>query len=174
MIKFLQKTKSNKGYSLMELVVSISILATLAAVSVPTFIETGNNAKGTKSMDNINNIGVALLNSYNRIVAEGYYPATGTSSAIAVFNVELSEAPMADADIVVNYASAGQITWVSIFPDQIPVSPFNNEPYLVTVNQAGGGTWQVNGGTVTLTITSKPSITIKDPAQPDIVMTFTP
>ena len=174
MLKILKSTKSNKGYSLMELVVSISILATLAAVSVPTFIETGNNAKGTKSLDNVNNIGVALLNEYNRIVADGYYPTTGASSAIAVFNIELVETPLAPTDIVVKYGQELELTWGQIFPDQIPVSPFNSEPYIISVVSAGSGSWAVTGGTVTLTIQSKPSITITDPAQPDITLTYTP
>ncbi len=167
------------GYTIFELIVSTSIIATLTAMAAPSFIEAGNKAKGAKAMDHINNIGTALLAEYNRVAGEGDQTATNGASAIATFDEGLvvggNPTPITDTDPVIIYGDGTTtLTWLNLFPDGTPVSPFNNQPFEVVSVTEGFADWSSIAGTVTLTVTEKPAITLRDPAQPSITATFTP
>ncbi|MFQ6612737.1 MAG: type II secretion system protein [Fidelibacterota bacterium] len=169
----------SEGYTIFELIVSTSIIATLTAMAAPSFIEAGNKAKGAKAMDHINNIGTAVLAEYNRIAGEGDQTATNGASAIATFNEDLvvggNSTPINDTDPVIIYGDGTtSLSWLNLFPDGTPVSPFNGQPFEIVSVTEGYADWSSIAGTVTLTVTEKPAITIQDPAQPSIIATFTP
>ncbi len=185
MFKMFQIKLNKKGFTLMELVVSTAIMGTLAAVAIPSFVEQGQAAKGAKSLDNINNIGAALLSQYALVAGEGDATeiVNSTPSAIATFNEDLNSTqgtgdPILNTETVVFYASgtgADVITWNDLLPAGIPVSPFDGvTAYAITASVAGYADWTLTGGTVQLTNVVIPLITIHDPTQPEIQNTFTP
>jgi len=165
--------KNQKGFTLMELVVSTAIIGTLAAFAVPSYISAGNKAKGAKSLDNVNVIGSAILMEYNRVVSEG----DAGGNAIATFSITANTVldTLSNPEII-SYGSDGNgsIKVKDIFPSGVPKSPFNESAYLVTTVTPGAASWSISGGLVALTITQRPSITIQDPAQSVIKGTFTP
>ena len=63
-MKKLFKIKLNDGYTLMELVVSISILATLAAAALPSYLGNQNDAKATMAHSQIQIIKQAFMNHF--------------------------------------------------------------------------------------------------------------
>lgn len=59
-----QKEKVSKGFTLMELVVTVSIMGVLAAVVAPTYLETQSEAKLIMSETNVSQIKQAFVNLY--------------------------------------------------------------------------------------------------------------
>ncbi len=165
--------KNRKGFTLMELVVSTAIIGTLAALAVPSYMSAGNKAKGAKSLDNVNVIGSAILQEYNRVVAEG----DAGGNAIATFQITAGTVldTLTNPEVI-SYGSdgAGSIKVKDIFPAGVPKSPFNEGFYVVAAVTPGAAIWSLSGGLVALTITQRPSITIQDPAHSVIQGKFTP
>ncbi len=56
--------KTSRGFTLLEVIVTISIVGILAAVVTPTYLETQNEAKLIMSETNISNIKQAFVNLY--------------------------------------------------------------------------------------------------------------
>ncbi len=166
------KKRNRRGFTLMELVVTTAIMGTLAAFAIPKYLETSQSAKGTKSIDNVNAIGSAILKAYQDVAANG----VGTN-AIATF-VASSGDTLKTGLSIIEYDSLGttkNIKVENIFPGGIPKSPFNDEYYVVGTTTPGAAEWTVSsGGIVVLKITQQPSITIQDPQFTNIKNTFTP
>lgn len=156
----------------MELVVTTAIMGTLAAFAIPKYLETSQSAKGTKSIDNVNAIGSALLQAYQGVAAQGVAP-----NAIATFSATVGDTLKVGTDVV-EYDSSGTTVYLNvedIFPGGAPKSPFNDEYYIVSAVTPGAATWTVTGGgIVVLNVTQQPSITIRDPEFTNIKNTFTP
>jgi len=168
----LKRKRSRRGFTLMELVVTTAIMGTLAAFAIPKYLETSQSAKGTKSIDNVNAIGSAILQAYQNVAANGV-----GSNAIATFSIAVDDTLKTGTDII-EYDSLGTTVTLDvedIFPGGAPKSPFNDEYYVVSAVTPGAATWTVSGGgIVTLDITQQPSITIRDPQFTNIKNTFTP
>ena len=70
-------TKKQSGYTLIELVVTVSIISVLAAVVLPTYLKSQAEAKGKVSQANMLNIKQAFVNHFYSSVIErnkGAYP----------------------------------------------------------------------------------------------------
>lgn len=83
------RVESEKGFSLIELIFVIFIIAILASISVPNFITARDKARIAAAKDNLNTI----LKGINMYYAEyGYYPMETTMdnvSSIPVLQEEL-------------------------------------------------------------------------------------
>ncbi|MFQ6607306.1 MAG: type II secretion system protein [Fidelibacterota bacterium] len=170
MKKFTKRTRRG-GFTLMELVVTTAIVGTLASFAIPSYIEAGNKSKGVKSLDNINNIGAAVLQEYIKRAPFG----DGTE-AIATFAATAGDTVKSDVQVI-KFLDNGTETFVTfgeIFPGGLPESPFDNQKYLVTAVTPGAGEWTISGGIVTLNVTVQPSIEISDPSFSEITNVFTP
>ena len=160
----------------MELVVTISILATLGAFAVPRLLKTQSEARATKSMDNINAVGRALLAAYNGVAVEG----DANGNAIATFSISpntLLDTTGLTGPEVISYSpdGSGSITVRDLFQNSVPPSsPFDKSYYIVTAVTPGTGTWALIGGVPSLTIDPRPSITITDQSRTVINATFRP
>lgn len=65
------KSKKNRlGFTLIELVVTTAIMGTLAAVAIPSFLETNTKAKMNKTVANISEIGSTLGMRFNELAAD--------------------------------------------------------------------------------------------------------
>ena len=172
MIMKWKRKRNQKGFTLMELVVTTAIMGTLAAFAIPKYLETSQSAKGTKSIDNVNAIGGAILQVYQDVAANGI----GTN-AIATFSAAVGDTLKFGTDVI-QYDSLGTTATIDvedIFPGGAPKSPFNDEYYIVSAVTPGTATWTVSGGgIVTLEVTQQPSLTIRDPQFSNIKNTFTP
>lgn len=167
----MNKIAKRHGFTLMELVVTTAIVGTLAAFAIPSYIEAGNNAKGVKSLDNLNNIGAALVMEYLKRAPFG----DGTN-AIATFSATAGDTVKAETQVI-KYLDKGTesfVTFGQIFPGGVPESPFDNQKYVITEVTSGSGAWTASGGIVTLTVSIQPAITIEDPSFSQISNTFTP
>ena len=167
----MNKLSKRHGFTLMELVVTTAIVGTLAAFAIPSYLEAGNNAKGVKSLDNVNNIGSALVMEYIKRAPYG----DGTN-AIATFSATAGDTVKIETQVI-KYLDKGTesfITFGMIFPGGVPESPFDNQTYVISDVESGSGEWVASGGIVSLEVTIQPSITIEDPSFSQISNTFTP
>jgi len=167
----MNQRRRRRGFTLMELVVTTAIVGTLAAFAVPSYIEAGNNAKGAKSLDNLNTIGSAILQEYAKVAPLGV-----GSNAIATFSVSTNDSVTAGRKVI-TYDSLGTTAYIKfsdIFPGGVPQSPFDNDKYEISTSTPGAGAWTMSGDHVILTLTEKPSITIRDRTITTIINTFTP
>ena len=167
----MKNTSRKRGFTLMELVVTTAIVGTLAAFAVPSYIEAGNNAKGAKSLDNLNNIGSAIIQEYIKRAPYG----DGTN-AIATFAAAANDSVKIETQVIkfLDNGTEAFVTFADIFPGGVPESPFDNREYIISAVTPGAGEWTTSGGIVTLTVTTQPSITIEDPSFSEIANTFTP
>ena len=167
----MNQRRRRRGFTLMELVVTTAIVGTLAAFAVPSYIEAGNNAKGAKSLDNLNTIGSAVVQEYIKRAPYG----DGTN-AIATFAATAGDTVSANTNVIkfLDNGTEAFVTFGDIFPGGVPESPFDNREYIISAVTPGAGTWTTSGGIVTLTVTTQPSITIEDPSFSEITNTFTP
>jgi prepilin-type N-terminal cleavage/methylation domain-containing protein/prepilin-type processing-associated H-X9-DG protein len=75
---------SRAGFTLIEILVVIAIIALLAAILFPVFARARENARRTSCLSNMKQIGLGML-QYAQDYDERYYGATRASDALAAF-----------------------------------------------------------------------------------------
>ncbi len=91
------KKKGNKGFTLIELMIVIAIIAILAAILVPNFLKARAQGQLTACESNLKNMGTAL-EMYSTDNA-GRYPATGQlSSLVSDYLKSIPQCPAAGSD----------------------------------------------------------------------------
>ncbi|MBF0517344.1 MAG: prepilin-type N-terminal cleavage/methylation domain-containing protein [Nitrospirae bacterium] len=68
---FSEKQGSNKGFTLIEMMVVVAIIAILAAVGIPKFMKSMDSAKSSEAVTNMSQIATALKGYYDM---HGAYP----------------------------------------------------------------------------------------------------
>ena len=83
---------SKKGFTLVELVIVIAVIAVLAAILIPTFSGILNNAKVTKYKANVNSMNTTLV---TEATANGvdYYSPSGVIHFLESKNFDLNGVP---------------------------------------------------------------------------------
>lgn len=148
--------KSKKGFTLIELIVTISIMATLAAFAIPSFMEAIAKAKVSKSMDNMVTIASAVGQKYHELHADYSY-------VNIVANTDTTEIMVTDS--IITYTEGGTqkfITFENIFPGGFPVSPFDGRAYRYK-SIAGIIDYALSGtGRTKIIVTARPGLYLDD------------
>lgn len=88
------KKKNNKGFSLVELIVVIAIMAVLMGVLAPTLIGNIEKSRESKDLQNLDSIRQAVVTA---MATEGVYaaavPSSGATNTYTVSGTTLSGAP---------------------------------------------------------------------------------
>jgi len=162
-MRFINKTtKNNKGFTLMELVVTTAIMGTLAAVAVPKFAEQQEEAKVRTTLVNISIIGQTMSTDFqNRLTRTGMKEAKFSS-------------PINSPIILANDSTDIITTRLLRQMEPIPVSPYNDMPYVFTLVRDGEVTYIPVPGTINVDYTG-PKFTIHDQNDPiNLIMEFSP
>jgi len=176
------KSKKNRlGFTLIELVVTTAIMGTLAAVAIPSYLETQTKAKSEKTMTNITAFGLELAKQFNELasvygsvrLASG---ATGTAEAGAASG---SAVDIVDGGNILFASTAGapdteedSKTWKDLFPGGVYKSPFREQAYQMKIVHPGGVSYNADlSGNVTPEVT-KAQLTISDPEHTAFTATF--
>ena len=136
------------GFTLMELVISMSIMATLASLAIPYYLKQQAEAKTVKTVDNLNTIAAVVKTHYDAVVSK----ASG-ASPLPQLDASLSSAQdITDSTRVITYDFNGAtiiVKFSDMFGKQPPVSPFGDLPYKIrSLNQANIEFKQNAAGTV--------------------------
>lgn len=108
--------KRSPGFTLMELMVVVAIIAVLAAVIIPNFVHARAQGVTAACESNLRQIATAMELYY---ADNGIYPSSGTVTP-ALF--------------------AGGVAPAENYLGQTPIDPANNRPYSVQVTAATGNT----------------------------------
>jgi len=159
------KNKRSLGFTLTELVVTTAIMGTLAAVSIPSYIETQAKAKSEKTMSTISEMGQKLGQVYNEL--SGQYGGMillgeSTSDGATIYDDTPALAENANAD------SDGLTLWGAIYAGGVPVSPFGDKNYGYQVITPGSVTYTQDAVTGNISIAvDQSTLRIFDYESPD-------
>ncbi|MBF0517348.1 MAG: prepilin-type N-terminal cleavage/methylation domain-containing protein [Nitrospirae bacterium] len=116
---FSEKHASNKGFTLIEMMVVVAIVAILAAISIPLYQKYMDNAKSSEAVTTMGQIAGALNSYYTQ---KGGFPSSVTSSILK------------EAHVPVNgYTGAISYSDISGFLNTLDISGSTNWTYQVNV-----------------------------------------
>ena len=141
----------------MELVVSMAIIGTLSVYAVSSYIETGERAKTTKTMSNMQE----MSNAVGRWLQE----LSGDFADVNLL-VNTIKSSITDSTDIITYYDAGTQMFLSfgdIFPSGVPTSPYGDKEYDYTSTSGDITFVRDSQGNVSVIVTALPGLNIVDP-----------
>ena len=143
--------KNNSGFSLVELIVVIAIMAILAGIAVPTYvkyIDEANNAKYINTLDEIKTAAIAAgIKDVGKEVVEIKITAGSADVTTGVVPASEIEVKFKAETGYVNVATTSEATCKSFFTLMGDISQVSDIKIGETgTTYAGGAVWTVDGG----------------------------
>ena len=167
----INRLKKSLGFTLTELVVTVAIMGTLAAVSIPSYLETNNKAKTEKTVANMDDLCNTIGQRFNSLASE-YGTVKVLPGATEGGPSELVEG----INDILAFGAAGSsadssLTFDDLLPS-IPMSPFGDNNYNITLITQSLVTYsQDSDGKMTVRVT-KARIIIDDPESDQLYVTY--
>ena len=151
----IQKQTKSRGFTIVELLIVIIVIAILAAITIVAYNGVQNRARTSATQSSA----VAVqkkLEAFN--AATGAYPVTGSSIVTQLGTV--NESSMAGSGITIQAAAPTSASTTSTVQVQICTAPANATGYNVTYyNFTTSATVTINGGTNGTTCTTYTNVT---------------
>jgi general secretion pathway protein G len=134
----------NKGFTLIEVILVVTILGILAALVLPTFSDHATSAKESAAKSNLMTIRsqIELYKLQHNGVPPGY--AAGSPVAVDIMQLQLTGTTTVDGAASPSTVPAGPFIY-GPYVKKIPKNPFNNLSTIAYVAQATAFSAAVNG-----------------------------
>ena len=137
--------KTNKGFTLIELMIVVAIIGILAAVAVPGFMRYIKDSKTAEAKDNLKAIGDGALTFFE---TEHVYDSTGMQPKARVFpgtNELGTDYTPGNADTIGDISTIGLKNSPETYSDKLKAAPWNhlkfqiNKPFYYQYNYSSSG-----------------------------------
>ena len=115
---------NKKGFTIVELVIVIAVIAILAGVLIPTFAGVTKKAKESAALQEARNLYTEYLAVNNGVVNETVYVLVD-GYYFAVANNKLSEKPVDEDDLVAGTVIVKDVTESGATTETVPAAPAN-------------------------------------------------
>ncbi len=134
--EFTMKKTNNKGFSLVELIVVIAIMAVLVGILAPQFLKYVNNSKVSTDITNAESFATAV----NVAIADGNTGITGDSMTVAALATAIGvDAPVSKLNSSytwgITYTRAGGVTAMTLDSKAIYPNPEVSGGYYATYHK---------------------------------------
>ena len=127
----MEKRKHMRGFTVMELVIVISILSIISAVAVPKYIALSQDAKVQKTINAVNKIGTTVMMQFHHLAGvSSIWPQL--SNAGSITDITAGNVLFESTEYY------GSVRWSDLFTDrQVPISPIDKQNYKIQVLSTG-------------------------------------
>jgi len=161
------KPERNRGLTVLEVIVAVTIIAVLAFFAIPAFLAVEDKGKIAKTNEMIGMIGALIVEEYYAVDDQGF----GSSAAPSLASTKGQWITLEEHIILLHFGKENSITVQMLFKNKIPKAPFK-EGFEINIHEVDTGFAEWRGFPPEYKVLHAPKFSIRDKSHPNLVKTF--